>query len=160
VVDEIDSGVVEKLEDKHTILVGAQGWLRAVDACGHVGAALPEQLLNMHRVHLVCLSQDDHPNAEHLAAKLSQRHVVVVLTRGAQGATLFTEQGATVFDVPAPAAKEVDATGAGDVFCLIMGLALYEGMSPKEAACRAARAGALVAEGPGLGALTPATCQR
>jgi sugar/nucleoside kinase (ribokinase family) len=58
--------------------------------------------------------------------------------------------------VPAAPAQQVDPTGAGDVFALILGLASWAGRAPLDAARRAASAAARVVEGPGLGSLAQA----
>lgn len=54
--------------------------------------------------------QGDHDGA----ALLSERTALVLLTRGAEGATVFTRTGS--FAAPAVKAKVVDTVGAGDTF--------------------------------------------
>jgi sugar/nucleoside kinase (ribokinase family) len=72
----------------------------------------------------------------------------VVLTRGARGATIFTD--ASREHVPAAPAREVDPTGAGDVFAAAFLVAIHEGASPREAAELAAAAAACAVEAPGV----------
>ena len=55
--------------------------------------------------------------------------------------------------MPADYAEEVDPTGAGDVFGLVLGIAMHRGVGPLDAARLAAEAAARVIEGPGMGHL-------
>jgi sugar/nucleoside kinase (ribokinase family) len=75
----------------------------------------------------------------------------VAITRGARGATLRAPAGA--WEIAAAPADEVDPTGAGDVFGVVLALGLAAGQSPPAAAAQAAQAAARVVEGPGLGRL-------
>ncbi|MCZ4498444.1 MAG: PfkB domain protein [Marmoricola sp.] len=84
------------------------------------------------RAHLVKLSEQDiellHPGADpdDIARSLltGDRTELVVLTRGADGATAFSD-GLTV-DVPAPAVEVVDTVGAGDAFTAALLAVLLE----------------------------------
>jgi ribokinase len=67
---------------------------------------------------------------------------VVVLTLDEHGAAVF-EPGAAPARVPAPATAVVDATGAGDAFAGVFLGCWLHGLSPVEAARRAAVAGSL-----------------
>lgn len=69
----------------------------------------------------------------------------VVETRGAAGAVLHI--GGASFEVPAAAARAVDATGAGDVFGGTFIAARMKGEEPRQAARRAAEAAARTCEG-------------
>jgi len=75
----------------------------------------------------------------------------VAITRGAQGSTLLL--AGDRLDVPAAPAHEIDPTGAGDVFGVVLTLHLGAGASPHQAATIAATAAARVVEGTGLGRL-------
>lgn len=66
---------------------------------------------------------------------------LVVLKRGALGATTFTAD--TSDEVDAIAVEEVDPTGAGDVFAAALASALLSGAPLREAAGQASAAGAL-----------------
>jgi sugar/nucleoside kinase (ribokinase family) len=132
------------------VVVGLQGWLRRARADGLVEAALQGEARDPPRnVRAAVLSVEDHPEAEALAGRLAESGITVALTRGARGSTLFL--GRDRHEVPAVPASEVDATGAGDVFAVVFGIALGRGANPFEAAGMAARAAARSVEGPGLG---------
>jgi ribokinase len=65
----------------------------------------------------------------------------VVMTRGASGGLLVTDEELTAID--APAVPVTDTTGAGDAFNGALAVALGEGMAIEEAVRFACRAGAL-----------------
>ena len=134
------------------VVVGAQGWLRATGRRGLLCPAVaPEMLDPPSNITAMVFSELDHPEAEALAQHVARRGVTVALTRGRDGATLLTH-GATLH-VPALPSTEVDPTGAGDVFGVVLALALHRGWPLLHAAERAAGAAARVVEGPGLGNL-------
>ncbi len=134
------------------VIVGAQGWLRRFSDEGLVVPALaPAAEDPPPGLDVVVFSELDHPAAEAVALRFAARAPLVALTRGARGATLYVD-GAP-HEVPAVPAHEVDPTGAGDVFGLVLGLATHVGCPPLEAAHLAAAAAARVVEGPGLGRL-------
>jgi sugar/nucleoside kinase (ribokinase family) len=91
-----------------------QGWMRSWDQAGHVSYRdwrHPEPWLA--RADAVVLSENDVPDASLLLHYAAQTRLLVV-TRGPQGCTLYT-RGATR-DVAVASAREVDPTGAGDIF--------------------------------------------
>lgn len=129
-----------------------QGWLRDPVPGRRVR---PRRLPGSCRVppalRAVSFSASDHPGAAELSRALAGAGVRVAVTRGRRGARLAWGEGAGW--VPAEPAREVDPTGAGDVFALLFGLASWAGHEPLEAGRRAALAAARVVEGPGLGTL-------
>ncbi len=84
----------------------------------------------------------------------------IVVTRGAEGCTVFTANGAA--SVPGYAVDEIDPTGAGDCFDAGFLSELLEGKSPVEAARLANACGALAvtAKGPMAGARARAEVER
>ena len=113
--------------------------------------ALSSEAADPPRLFGVVFSELDHPDAEAIAKRFAHRARVVALTRGAGGADLLVD-GASLF-VPAEPAEEVDPTGAGDVFGLVLALAMHHGAPAHEAARLAAIAAARLVEGPGIGRL-------
>ena len=129
-----------------------QGWLRDPAPASPVRAReLHAARHPPHNLRAVAFSAADHPEAQNIAAHLTSLGVTVALTYGRDGARVSWGEDSEW--VPASAAREVDATGAGDVFALVFGLSLWAGCAPPEAARRAALAAARVVEGPGLGRL-------
>jgi sugar/nucleoside kinase (ribokinase family) len=98
-------------------------------------------------------SEHDHPDAERLAQHVAGRGIAVALTRGRAGATLWTGEGREQVHIPAFPAVEVESTGAGDVFGVVLALSLGRGLDLVTAAREGARAAARAVEGPGLGNL-------
>lgn len=132
-----------------------QGWLRSPELGPVRARPLPLTCSVPQSLRALTLSRSDHPRSEAIARALARRGVVSALTEGRRGATIFS--GSERFTVPALPAREVDPTGAGDVFSLVFGLSLWAGFAPFEAATRAALAAAHVVEGPGLGTLARVT---
>jgi 1D-myo-inositol 3-kinase len=150
VAGECDRALVACLEG----LVGAgiQGWLRRATAGGEVRPALHDLATRPPAaLRVAVLSEQDHPDATDLTAALAATGVTVALTRAAAGATIWEGQRQTV--IPAAPAQEVDPTGAGDVFGVVLTVGLARGLSVARAASAAALAAARVVEGPGLGRL-------
>jgi sugar/nucleoside kinase (ribokinase family) len=135
-----------------TVCVGLQGWLRTAGENDVVRPALPSDLEARLAGAGVCVySVEDHPDAEDLAARLARAGNLVALTRAELGSSLYSTAGRE--DIPATPAREIDPTGAGDVFGVVFTMGLAHGFSPRAAAARAAEAAASVVEGPGLGLL-------
>jgi sugar/nucleoside kinase (ribokinase family) len=131
---------------------GIQGWLRRTSEDGRVE---PEQLTETPHAEMplpfdvAIVSAEDHPDAEAAARRLAR---TVAITRGARGARLIAET--ECLEIPAAPAREVDPTGAGDVFGVVLTLELAQGKSLAGAGRAAAAAAARVVEGPGLGTLS------
>lgn len=131
IADEVEPDACEAFENG---VIGAspQGWLREWDATGRVTAKRwenAETLLN--RIDALVLSAEDiapFPDELERYRALARR---VVLTQGADGATLYEGKKATSF--PAYPAREIDPTGAGDVFAAAFLLRLAEKDDPEEA---------------------------
>lgn len=130
------------------LTVGLQGFMRSAAADGRIRAIDPP---SMRGAYAVCFSEHDHPHADALADRLAREATMVVVTRGAAGATLT--YGGEKRHVPSVPADEVDPTGAGDVFAAALALHLARGASPMDAASQASYAAARAVEGPGIGKL-------
>jgi hypothetical protein len=150
VAGECDEALVDAFPD--AFVCGClQGWLRAPELGLVHARQLPESCHVPASLRALTLSRSDHPHAARIAHRLAERGVVSALTDGRRGVTIFS--GSERFAVPAVPAREIDPTGAGDVFSLVFGLSLWAGHSQRAAATRAALAAARVVEGPGLGTL-------
>lgn len=92
-----------------------QGWMRRWGRAGHVTPCrweMAEELLA--RADAVVLSEEDVEGNETLLARYAAQTRLLVVTQGAAGCTVYTTGQARHF--PALAVREVDPTGAGDVF--------------------------------------------
>jgi 1D-myo-inositol 3-kinase len=150
VAGECDRALVASLGARF-IGVGLQGWLRRTGPGGEIVPALLAEALDPPPVQLAIVSEEDHPEVEALAARFVARGATVAITRGARGATLIAPGDR--IEIPAAPARQVDPTGAGDVFGVVLTLRLAAGASLVEAGTAAAAAAARVVEGPGLGRL-------
>lgn len=146
-------------------MVGAtpQGWLRRWDADGRV-APLPleeSRALRLEAAQALILSREDlvGPGADETAlaradealAAWAQRSPLVVVTRGASGADLWRAEQVERF--PGYPAREVDPTGAGDVFAATFLYGLTTLGDPARAMVLANRVAAMSVEGVGASAI-------
>lgn len=133
------------------VLIGftPQGLLRAWDADGRVRQGQwvgDEQLLGAS--HVVIFSEEDVAGDEGFLDRCTSRVPVTVLTQGALGAILFTGGRANRF--PAFPAREVDPTGAGDVFASAFLIEYHLSRDPHRAAAFACCAASISVERVGL----------
>jgi ribokinase len=126
------------------------------------GRPLPDDLLGMvdilvpNRSELALLIGDDEPKtiAEVEQAARSVGHsAVVVVTLGAEGALLVTDDQTKA--IPAPDVTPVDPTGAGDAFCAALAQGLTAGMAFVDTVEMAVVAGAVATTRPGAQAAMP-----
>jgi sugar/nucleoside kinase (ribokinase family) len=153
VASECDGAFVRGL---HAQFVGAglQGWLRRVRDDGLVETALLAQTPEVQdapRLDVAILSEEDHPGGNAVVQGSLGRGGTAAITRGARGATLI--RSTESIEIPAAPAREVDPTGAGDVFGVVLTLELAHGKPLGVAGRAAAAAAARVVEGAGLGTL-------
>lgn len=151
VAGECEPDLVAALDGAY-VIAGIQGWLRDPLARGPVRQRELSAIAPPPRnLKVACFSASDHSSAASIAERLTASGIIVALTEGRSGARVTWGQHA-VRIAPVPA-REIDPTGAGDVFSLVFGLSLWAGHEPPEAGRRAALAAARVVEGPGLGRL-------
>ncbi len=114
------------------LIVGAQGWLRTVEAGGRVRPCAPPEALLTTRLLAVTLSREDHPEAEELARRIAPHCRLVALTRAEKAVTFFEKNVEN--DIPIVPVKQVHNTiGAGDVFTALLGLRIMGGHTVKTA---------------------------
>ncbi|NCC37275.1 MAG: ribokinase, partial [Chloroflexia bacterium] len=137
------------------IVVTPQGWMRTwtepLPALVQPCRWLPPPAL-LRRITLLVVSIEDVAGDDALVASYARYCPLVVVTRGALGATLY--QHGVIYQIAACPAQEYDPTGAGDVFAATMLVRLAETGDALAAAQFASAAAALVVEGRDLGNLT------
>jgi sugar/nucleoside kinase (ribokinase family) len=137
----------------------AQGWLRrlasgaSAPASPHRASAESFDATKLASLNAVVLSEDDladwpGPPPALSAESLAERVPLLVVTRGERGSTVF-HQGRT-FHIPAFPAREVDPTGAGDVFAASFFIRFAETSDPLESARFASCVAAFSVEGVGI----------
>jgi sugar/nucleoside kinase (ribokinase family) len=150
VLGEVDPGLAAAFPEG-TVAAAAQGWLRQAGPDGLVGprAWAPEILLT--RLQALFLSGEDVRGQEAFLTEWVQRVPIAVVTAGRTGALLFVN--GERYEVRPRRAREVDATGAGDVFAATFLIAYRRDGDPWEAAEEATCAAALSVEGEGWSAV-------
>jgi sugar/nucleoside kinase (ribokinase family) len=148
VADEVAPDLVHAFPEA-AVGVGAQGWCRVWDREGTVSMRpWPDPRPVLARAQALFLSSDDVAGWEARAIELYQEVPLGALTFADKGAVLFVNGERHA--VPAAPAREVEPTGAGDVFAAAFLVRYNAGGDPFEAASYAAVAGALTVEGPDI----------
>ena len=151
VVDEVDPMIATLFTDG-AVGAAAQGWLRQIKPDGLVvprAWSSPERLLQS--VQALFLSREDIRGQEATVVEWFQRMPVGVLTADRAGALLFVN--GERYEVHPRPAREVDPTGAGDVFAATFLIQYQRDGDPWLAAAAAACAGSLAVEGEGWSAV-------
>ena len=151
VVDEVDPMIATLLTDG-AVGAAAQGWVRQVTPDGRVIPRpwqSPESLLQS--VQALFLSREDILGQEAEVIEWFQRMPVGVLTADRVGALLFVN--GERYEVQPRPAREVDPTGAGDVFAATFLIQYQRDGDAWQAAAAAACAGSLAVEGEGWSAV-------
>jgi sugar/nucleoside kinase (ribokinase family) len=148
VADEVSPELASAFPDA-AIGVGAQGWCRLWDQDGIVTMRpWPDPRPILARAQALFLSSDDVAGWESRATDLYQDVPLGALTFADKGAILFVN--GERHPVLAAPAREVEPTGAGDVFAAAFLIRYNLTGDPFEAASYAAVAGALTVEAPGI----------
>lgn len=110
-----------------------QGWLRTWNAEGRVRRRpWPDPEIALSRADAVVLSEEDVEDDWSVLEGYAAQTRLLVVTQGARGCTVF--EAGRRWPVPAYPAREVDATGAGDVFAAAFFTRLLEQGDPIRAA--------------------------
>jgi sugar/nucleoside kinase (ribokinase family) len=147
VLQEVDPRLAAAFPDG---AVGAelQGWVRSVDKEGAVTPVLwpsPDAVLG--RLQSIFLSGHDVRGVEAQVTEWVQRVPLAVVTAGPAGAILYVNGDR--YEVPPRRTREVDPTGAGDVFAATFMIHHDRHDDPWEAAEAATCAASLSVEGVG-----------
>ncbi len=156
-VREIDESLVH-LFPASRVIATPQGWFRSWDETGYVslGEWSGAERLLPHLTALVLSDEDIYgdPSCIERFATLTR---TLVVTHGRRGATVY--HAGQIRHFPTRPAREVDLTGAGDVFAAAFLIRLHEtaqspgGEDPWEAARFANVVGSFSVEGPGTSAI-------
>ena len=157
VLDEVDPLLAAAFTEG-AVGAAAQGWLRQVGPDRLVGprAWAPDVLLT--RLQALFLSAEDVRGQEPFVNEWFQRVPLAVLTAGKAGALLFVN--GERYEVRPRPAREVDATGAGDVFAAAFLVSYRRDGDPWEAAEAAACAASLSVESEGWSSIPDAPALR
>ncbi|HRI60297.1 MAG TPA: PfkB family carbohydrate kinase, partial [Saprospiraceae bacterium] len=146
IAGEVDFSVLRQFPDA---LKGAtiQGWLRQWDEAGKVSPK-PMDWSQLAAADVVIMSDADIQGFEQAIPEIAAAVKVLVMTQGAGGAQVFYQN--RQFHFPAYPVKEVDATGAGDVFATAFLIKYAETHDIAQAAGFAHCAASFVVEGIGI----------
>ncbi len=146
---EIDEDMFRCFGDQVLVGVTPQGFLRRWDERGHVSFTVwnpPESVLR--RINVLVLSEMDVPDPDGLVREWGHLIDIIVVTRAERGATVYHAREAC--DYPARATRQVDPTGAGDVFAAAFLMRFIETGDPCHAAHFANVVASFSIEGPGV----------
>lgn len=170
VAGEVDPDIVAALSPVTRVGLAPQGWLRAWDASGAVQPVPlePAGREALSHCQAVILSRDDlggngaspaaRQRVDTMLGDWAGDVACLVITRGWEGAEVWHDGRRSL--VPGFPAREVDPTGAGDVFAVTFLCALADGSTPEGAAREANAVAACSVEGEGASAIpTPAAAR-
>jgi sugar/nucleoside kinase (ribokinase family) len=147
VVNEVDAAFASAF-DGAAVAAEAQGWLRDVARGGEVQPQTwPSPKGVLSHLQALFLSGADVRGQEAAMTEWVQRVPVAAVTAGARGALLYVNGDR--YEVRPRRARQVDATGAGDVFAATWLVRYRASGDPWEAAEAAACAASLAVEGEG-----------
>lgn len=133
VAQEIPPAILASIGPSSLVGITPQGWMRRWDRTGRVW---PERWTSaeqfLARADALVFSEEDTGGNMQEAERYVTLARIAVITRGARGCTVYV-RGARPLDLPAFPAREVDPTGAGDVFAAAFFLKLAERSDPEEA---------------------------
>ncbi len=153
VIGELDPAAWVEAVSARVIGLSVQGLVREADAAtGPDGARVntrryqpePDEL---YKVSAAFLSEQDIAGQEELMDRLRRAVPIVALTRGERGASVYVKEH--VLEIGVFRTKEVDPTGAGDVFAAAFLHALARGEDLAACGRLAAAAASIVIEGRG-----------
>jgi sugar/nucleoside kinase (ribokinase family) len=131
VIQEINPNIVRQFPDSFVCLT-PQGWMRKWDEKGNIHwDEWPEARHILRQSSAVVVSEEDVNYDSTYIELMAEAAPILVVTRGANGATLYTEGEAYQF--PAPEVVEEDLTGAGDIFAAAFFLQISTHGNPGEA---------------------------
>lgn len=151
VMNEVDARLAATFGDA-SVAAGVQGWLRGLGRDGQVRTvrwdAAPETL---RRLQALFVSAADVRGQEPAMSEWVQRVPIAAVTAGRHGALLYVNGDR--YEVRPRPAREVDPTGAGDVFAATFLARYSRDGDPWEAAEAATCAASLSVEDVGWGAV-------
>jgi len=151
VAGEVDPALAGAFEDA-AVAMQPQGWMRKRGRGGLMGLQPWEDAEDaLPQTQLLVLSEEDLSGGDASAVAWLEQVPLGAITRGKRGATLYVN--GDPYHVEADAAREVDATGAGDVFATTLLIEYQRGGDAWEAAAAAACAAAASVEAEGTAAI-------
>lgn len=132
IANELDPTLPETMSP---VLLGvtSQGWMRQWDSDGRVSLRHWDRAESiLARANAIVISREDVGGDHEMIEHMAQQTRMLVVTEGAEGCVLHWNGDRRRFR--APEVREVDATGAGDVFAAAFFIRLHATRDPWEAA--------------------------
>jgi len=131
IADEVDS-VLPKGFSPRLLGLTPQGWMRQWDSDGLVSPCeWKDSERALEQAGAVVISRDDVNSDDELIEHMAGQTKILVVTEGAAGAVLYWNGDRRRFR--APTVREVDATGAGDIFATAFFFRYLNTLDPWEA---------------------------
>lgn len=150
VLGEVPIGL-GRLFSRSLLAFSPQGWLREVRPDGLVTRRPWKRSVSLKGCRVVVASEEDIEGDERALKSWTKDVPIVVITDGLRGARVHVEGGWRRID--AFARREVDPTGAGDVFAAAFVVCLAETGDVAQAARFASAAASLCVAGEGIAAI-------
>jgi 1D-myo-inositol 3-kinase len=134
ICNEIHPNIVRAFGPRTLIGLTPQGWMRRWDPQGRVTQSATnwrDAHTLLQQADVTVCSIEDLAGEWEVALEWAKHAPLLVVTQGPLGCTLF-DRGQPD-RVSAPAVKEVDPTGAGDIFACTLMLKLAAGMTARDA---------------------------
>ncbi len=132
ILDECLPDLRDAFEPETFLGVTPQGWMRARDSSGRIHSRVWDDAEAwLARASAVVLSLDDVGRSWSLIDSYAQQTDLLVVTQGWLGGVLFQSGQSSSFS--APAVREVDPTGAGDIFSTCFFTRVATGCDPEVA---------------------------
>ncbi|MCB0521494.1 MAG: hypothetical protein H6577_25580 [Lewinellaceae bacterium] len=154
IADEVSFDFIQFLSGKTITCVCPQGWMRRWDGNGKVFRKLLNNWEFITTADIVCMSENDVDQDWDLIVSIGRAANLLIVTQGAGGATVFQKGMTSHF--PSFPTREVDPTGAGDVFAAAFTLKFSETRLLGDAMAYAHATASLRVEGKGVQALPTA----
>jgi hypothetical protein len=136
-----------------TLALTPQGWIRELRADGRVMKGhWPEAEFVLSQADMAVVSQEDLPKNSTIVDRLAANSNLLAITKSQQGCEIYLD--GVVHSFEAPGSKEIDSTGAGDIFASAFFIRSHFGDNFSTAARVANRVAAQSVERQGL-ASTP-----
>jgi sugar/nucleoside kinase (ribokinase family) len=130
VANEFDPAPLKNISPKF-LGITPQGWMRQWNSDGLVSTRKwTDAETTLAQANAVVISREDVNGDDELIEHMAGQTEILVVTEGAAGAVLYWHGDRRRF--PAPAVKEVDATGAGDIFATAFFVRLWKTRDPWE----------------------------
>jgi len=131
IANEIES-VLPKYFSPSLLGLTPQGWMRQWDSDGLISTReWTDSESALTQANAIVISREDVNGDDVLIEHMAGQAKILVVTEGSAGAVLYWNGDRRRF--PAPAVKEVDATGAGDVFATAFFVRFLNTRDPWEA---------------------------